>query len=188
MSPWWIAALALLLVLFGLYLSMTAGRLDRLHVRIATAELGLEAHLLRRSSIALELAGTGLLDPASSALLADAAHEARVAPESDSAARNRAESNLTWALMAVFPDDEVIDELDETQEGGDLVSELAASCARVALSRRFLNDGVRACRAVRRQRLARWFRLAGHTPWPESVELDDTVPPVLATHQGRALP
>lgn len=187
MSPWWIGAIALGLLLFGLYLSMTAGRLDRLHVRIATAELALEAHLLRRSAISLELAGTGLLDPASSALMADAAHQARVAPESDPAARVRAESNLTWALMAVFPDDEVVEELDETQEGAELVSELAASCARVALSRRFLNDGVRACRAVRRQRLARWFRLAGHTPWPETVELDDAVPPALVTHQGRSL-
>jgi hypothetical protein len=136
----------------------------------------------------LELASTGLLDPASSALLADAAHQARVAPESDLAARGRAESNLTWALLAVFPDDDLIEELDETQEGGDLVNELAAACARVALSRRFLNDGVRACRAVRRQRLARWCRLAGHTPWPEGVELDDSVPPGLATHQGRTLP
>ena len=52
----WILLIALLVVLFGLYLSMTAGRLDRLHQRIDTSALGLDALLLRRSAVALELA------------------------------------------------------------------------------------------------------------------------------------
>jgi hypothetical protein len=29
---------------------------------------------------------------------------------------------------------------------------------------------------VRRQRLVRLFRLAGHTPWPETWEMDDAMP------------
>jgi len=61
---WWLVLVVVVVGLFGLYLSMTAGRLDALHKRIDTAELSLDAHLLRRSSVALELATSGLLDPA----------------------------------------------------------------------------------------------------------------------------
>jgi hypothetical protein len=71
----------------------------------------------------------------------------------------------------------MIDDLDSGERA--LLAELAASCRRVELARRFLNDGVRACRQVRKQRMVRWFRLAGHTPWPQTVELDDTPPPAL---------
>ena len=38
------------------------------------------------------------------------------------------------------------------------------------------NDAVRAARELRRRRTVRWFHLAGRTPWPETVELLDTVP------------
>ena len=78
MSWWWVAGLAILAVAgIGLYLSSTAGRLDRLHRRIDTSRLSLDAHLLRRSSIALEVAASGVLDPASNMLIADAAHAAQ---------------------------------------------------------------------------------------------------------------
>jgi len=40
---------------------------------------------------------------------------------------------------------------------------------------------VRACRQLRRQRMVRLFRLAGHTPWPETWEMDDSVPEGLST-------
>ena len=64
--------------------------------------------------------------------------------------------------------------------GSELLAELAASAQRVQLSRRFLNDAVRACAQLRRQRLVTTFRLAGHTAWPYPVEFDDTVPSALA--------
>jgi hypothetical protein len=60
-----------------------------------------------------------------------------------------------------------------------MLDDLRGTCVRVQLSRRFHNDAVRACRQVRKQRLVRWFRLAGHTPWPDTVEMDDTPPPGL---------
>ncbi|HYK30083.1 MAG TPA: hypothetical protein VEV61_19145, partial [Streptosporangiaceae bacterium] len=55
---------------FGVYVSWRAGRLDRLHARVEGARFALDAALVRRSSIALELAASGLLDPATSVLLA----------------------------------------------------------------------------------------------------------------------
>ena len=39
----------------------------------------LDAQLVRRASVSLQLATSGLLDPATALLLADAAHEAREA-------------------------------------------------------------------------------------------------------------
>src|SRR5215472_6417171 len=96
------AVIAILVVaavaIVGVYVSWRAGRLDRLHARVDAARFALDAALVRRSSIALELASSGLLDPATSMLLAGAAHDAR----SPSDAREIQESDLTRALRAVF--------------------------------------------------------------------------------------
>ncbi len=177
MSGWWAVGIVVVigLVVFALYLSMTAGRLDHLHRRIDTSALALDSHLLRRSAVSQELAASGLLDPASSILLADAAHTARTSADQGIDQRAMAESNLTAALVAVI-DPEDAELVSESAEGASALQELEAACRRVQLSRRFHNDAVRACRQLRRQRMARVFRLAGHTPWPETWEMDDTMP------------
>jgi hypothetical protein len=165
----------LVVLLAGFYLSMTAGRLDHLHRRIDLARLALDAQLLRRSSVALELASSGLLDPAASLVMAEAAHEARTATDGSDVDRALAESDLTAALVAALdPDD--IEEVNAEPSGAQMLAELDAACSRVELSRRFLNDAVRACRQLRRQRMVRLFGLAGHTPWPDTWEMDDSVP------------
>ena len=181
MSAWWLAALVVMILgLFGLYLSMTAGRLDHLHKRIDTAVLALDAHLLRRSAVSTEIATSGLLDPASSMLLADAAHQARTSADAGVDERARSESALSSALCAVLtPEDAAF--VSAEPDGAAMLTELQAACRRVQLSRRFLNDAVRACRQLRGQRMARAFRLAGHTPLPESWELDDTMPEGLSS-------
>jgi hypothetical protein len=84
-------------------------------------------------------------------------------------------SDLTAALVAALVADEVEDLSDEP-DAAPLLTELEAACRRVQLSRRFLNDAVRACRQLRRQRTVRLFRLAGRTPWPQTWEMDDTLP------------
>ena len=56
----------------GVYVSWRAGRIDRLHTRVDMARAALDVTLLRRSSVALELATSGILDPATSLLLAAA--------------------------------------------------------------------------------------------------------------------
>src|SRR5258708_13693359 len=85
-------------ILVGVYVSWRAGRLDRLHARVEAARAALDAALVRRSSISVELAASGLLDPATSLLIAGAAHDARAAGEPD----ERAESDLTRALRAAL--------------------------------------------------------------------------------------
>jgi hypothetical protein len=64
-------------LLAGVYVSWRAGRIDRLHARVEMARTALDVTLLRRSSVAFELATSGLLDPATSLLLASAVHGTR---------------------------------------------------------------------------------------------------------------
>jgi hypothetical protein len=164
----------LLAAFFILYLGMTAGRIDRLHRRIDIAMISLDSHLLRRSGVTLELASSGFLDPASSVLISEAAHAARLSTDLSSTQRDRAESELTTALNAVLDTEEI--ELIQGEIGGqEILDECLAASRRVELSRRFLNDAVRACVQLRQQRSARWFHLAGHTPLPQTREIYDHV-------------
>jgi hypothetical protein len=166
----WIAAAVLLA---GIYLWLTANRLDRLQTRVEGSRSALDAQLVRRSSVALELATSRLLDPASSLLLAEAAHEARDAPADE---RELAESSLSRALRAALEEPGQLAEIEATPGGPELVKDLAAACRRVVMARRFHNDAVTATRNVRRKRLVRWFRLSGRAPLPSSFEMDDEPP------------
>lgn len=164
---------AALVVLVGVYLSWTANRLDRLHTRRDAAWAALDAQLVRRASVSLDLAASRLLDPAASILLDDAAHTAR---EAAADTRDLAETNLTRVLRDVFDDAKESLALKERPGAGALLVELDSSCRRVQLARRFYNDAVRVTWVLRRQRLVRWFRLAGHAPFPDTFEMDDEEP------------
>ncbi|MFC9340507.1 hypothetical protein ACFT0G_36090 [Streptomyces sp. NPDC057020] len=165
------------LIVIGVYLSWTAGRLDRLHSRIDAARAALDAQLLRRASVTQELATSGVLDPAASIVLYEAAHAARQAEEDH---REVAESELSQALRVVFGEPEQVELVREAPGGDEAAEELAASVRRVPMARRFHNDAVRAARALRRHRTVRWFRLAGHAPFPLAFEMDDEAPVALA--------
>ncbi|MFZ9988070.1 MAG: hypothetical protein ACO3ID_01010 [Candidatus Nanopelagicales bacterium] len=180
MSMWWWVFAGVLVVLVGLYLSMTAGRLDRLHRRIDTSRQALDTQLLQRSALCLEIASSSLFDPATAVVLADSAHAARASADGDVIVRGLAESDLTRVLVAAIPDPQDAEVLREESPDPGMLEDLRQACVRVQLSRRFHNDAVRACRQVRKQRLVRWLRLAGRTPWPVTVEMDDTPPPGLS--------
>ncbi|MFC7467096.1 hypothetical protein ACFQVA_04925 [Actinomadura keratinilytica] len=162
--------IAVALLAIGVYLSWTAGRLDRLHARIDAARAALDAQLLRRASVAQELATAGVLDPAASIVLYEAAHAAR---QADEEAREVAESELSQALRAVFGDVSQVDAVRQAPGGTETADELAAAVRRVPMARRFHNDAVRAARALRRHRTVRWLRLASHAPFPLAFEMDD---------------
>lgn len=97
----WVLAATLLGLVVTMYLSWTAGRVDRMHARVEAARATLDAQRHRRSGIALEIAVSGLLDPASAVLVADSAHRARAAAPGD---EELAENDLTRALGATFDD------------------------------------------------------------------------------------
>ena len=122
-----------------------------------------------------------MLDPAASIVLYEAAHAARQAEEEH---REVAESELSQALRAVFGEAAQVEAVREAPGGEEAATELAAAVRRVPMARRFHNDAVRAARALRRHRKVRWFRLAGHAPFPLAFEMDDEPPAALADRAG----
>ena len=167
--PWWFWLIVGFVVLAG-YVGATSNRLDRLHARLDATRAALDAQLLRRSAVTLEIAASSLLDPATSVLLASAAHQARASSGDD---RELGESELTGALRAAFTDPDLAATLAADPSGAELLHELDAAMTKVPLARRFHNDAVRATLAVRRHRVVRWLRLAGRVPPPRFFEMDD---------------
>ena len=168
-------AVAAVVVSAAGWATWTASRLDRLHHLVETAWAALDAQLVRRSAAALELASAGVLDPASSVLLADAAHRAHRAAEAE---RPAAESALSAALRAVLA------QPVGGPRAAELIAEVDAAGRRVVLARTLHNDAVGAARRVREKRLVRWFRLAGNAAMPAPFEIDD----VPAGHRQGAVP
>jgi hypothetical protein len=164
--------LLVVLALGALVVSWSASRLDHLHTRLERMDATLDAELLRRSGATLELATSGVLDPATALVLADAAHIARTVPRER---REEAESALTEALMVAFeaPDDPAVGQDDWV---ADMVADLAAGSRRVQTARRLYNGTVTVTRNRRRSRFVRVFHLAGRAPLPEAIEFDDRVP------------
>jgi hypothetical protein len=158
-------------VLVGVYVSWRAGRLDRLHARTEAARAALEAALLRRNCVAAELASSGLLDPATSVLLAEAAHDARAGTRQ----REQAESDLSRALRAAFGQPDFRASLSGAEGAAELLTELEAAAHQVFLARKFYNDAVAATNSARRRILVRVLHLAGRAPAPEFFEIDDSL-------------
>jgi hypothetical protein len=166
-------------LLVGVYVSWRAGRIDRLHARVRIARAALDVALLRRSSVALELASSGLLDPATSLLLAGAAHEARGSAWGDERdgerPRDLAESDLTRALRAAFSQPDFRSSLSGKDGADELLGEVEAASHQVFLARQFYNDAVSATQDARRRPLARLLRLAGNADMPQFFEIDDSL-------------
>ncbi len=177
-TTWWLLLSVAVVVVLGAWLYWTASRLDRMHHRIEVARVSLDTQLLRRSGSATELAGAEALDPPRSLLLVEAAHEARAAGP---AQMERAESDLSAVLRAVFPDPEEVRTLKADPLFGGLVQELADDCRKVELARRFHNDVVASARRLRSSRRVRWLRLTGRAAEVQPVDLDDVPPRPLVT-------
>lgn len=169
---WTYVVLVLFVVLvFGVYVSWRAGRLDRLHNRVEAARTALDLAMVRRSSSAYELASSGLLDPAASLLLASAVRRAK---EAEPAERDLAESDLTRALRATFDQPGFGPDLDGQDGAEELLAEVDASAHQVFIARKFYNDVAARTIYARRRPLARVFRLSGNAPQPEFFEIDDS--------------
>jgi len=180
--PWWFWVLVAVIVL-GAYIASTSNRLDRLHARLDATRAALDAQLLRRSAVTLEIAASGFLDPATSVLLAGAAHEARAVGAD---AREVDESELSAALRAAFDEPDAAATLAADMAGAELLEELEAAATKVPLGRRFYNDAVRANLALRKHRVVRWLHLAGRVPTPTFFEMDDEPPAHLVADRTAA--
>ena len=178
MSVTIVLIVGLLVVLAAVYVSWRAGRLDRLHIRLELAAEALDVALVRRAAVVLELAGSRLLDPATSLVLASAAHEARsTGPEE----REHAESDLSGALRAALDQERFREKLAESAGGRHLLEELDTAVVKVVYARRFYNNAVAVTRTAQRRWLTRTLRLAGRTEFPQFFEIDDEPPQSMAT-------
>lgn len=170
---WTIIVLVVLaVVLWSFYVSWRASRLDRLHNRVEAARASLDLTLVRRASVASELASSGQLDPATSLLLADAVRRARDVPQAE---RYLAESDLTRALRATLGDPGFRKELAAQDGTAELVAELEDAAQRVFIARKFYNDLAGRTIDARRRPLARTLRLYGGAPQPAFFDMDDEV-------------
>jgi hypothetical protein len=172
-----IVIIVAVVILLGVYISWRAGRLDRLHTRLEAARAALDATLVRRSSVALELASSGFLDPATSLLLAGAAHDARGGDQAGHHGRPRelAESDLSRALRAAFAQPDFRASLIGQDGADELLAELESAAHQVFLARKFYNGAVAVTREARRKPLVQVLRLAGGAELPEFFEIDDSL-------------
>lgn len=187
-----ISIVVVVLLAVAWYLSYSAARLDRLHAKVEGSMSALDAQLVRRAEATLELATGGVLDPATSLLLADAAtdslerqtHQPVTNDPLDGqtfAGRENVESNLSDVLAATLTP-EVVGALrqDPDSLGAEALERIEASALRVQLARRFHNDAVQEVTRVREKAVVRLFRLAGYAALPQPVDFDDDLPPTLA--------
>ncbi|TRZ56323.1 MAG: hypothetical protein D4S00_05035 [Streptomycetaceae bacterium] len=158
-------AIALILLLTLWYLSFLATRLDRLHHRVETSWANLDGLLQRRSAIALQIAHSDFIDPASSLLLTSAAYQARDAEMQD---RSTAEMALSGALRLLLIDGEIHGSVREQL----LLDDLTKLTAKIAIAIAIHTDAVSSTQAVRKKFAIRVFRLAGRAPLPITYEFE----------------
>jgi predicted RNase H-like HicB family nuclease len=143
------------------YLSFTATRLDRLHHRVETTWANLDAALQQRAGIALEIARSGVIDPASSVILSTAAHSALVAlPET----RSDAEEDLSEIITSMVNIEVLGSEL--RLKAVELTENLNEVRDRVKIAISFHVEAVNSTKLQRSRGLIKIFRLAGRAPDP----------------------
>ncbi len=170
---WFLVAFAV--AFLAVYVSWTAGRLDRLHARVDAGWAGLDAALARRAAAARAVAAHLPPGTPEAAALERAAAAALVGGP---VAREATENDLSAALRAALP-------LLPASAGGAARAELQAAARRVGLARSFHNSAVANARAQRGKRVPRLLRLAGHRAMPQHFDIDDTaVPQPTATRPG----
>jgi hypothetical protein len=163
-SPGAWALLLLAVVLLGVYVSWTAGRLDRLHARVDAAWAALDAALVRRAAAARAVVLH--LPPRAPQTLA-LERAAAAALLGGPVSREAVENELSAALRAALP-------LLPPDGSADVREELEAAATRVGLTRSFHNSAVTNARALRRKRVPRVLHLAGHRALPQHFDIDDT--------------
>jgi hypothetical protein len=150
-----VIAVVAVVVALASYLTWMAGRLDRLAIRVEAAASALDAQLVRRAAVAVELAGPEypILQAAARSALDEAA---------SGGDRSAIESELSRALR--------------TAPEVASVSEMAIAARKVMLARQFHNDAVRDLLALRSRWVVRLLHLYGRARPPAYVEFDADEP------------
>ena len=158
-------AILLIILVFLWYLSFSATRLDRLHHRVETSWATLDSLLQRRAAIALEVARSAIIDPATSLLLTASAYQARGADIED---RSSAESVLSGALGMMLAERESI--LAKSDQA--LLHELEQLTDKIKVAISIHVESVTRTQLIRSKLVFRLFRLAGTAPLPVTYEFE----------------
>ncbi|MFI6762209.1 hypothetical protein ACIBF5_24025 [Micromonospora sp. NPDC050417] len=151
---WWVVGGVVVIALVTIYLSWTAGRVDRLHLRVAAAARSLDAHLLRRAAAAAVLAEENYSVELYAA--------ARIALDAGPQEREAAENDLTRQLRAI------------PLTGDDpAVEAVVAASRRLGLARQVHTDLVRDALTARRRPVVRLLRMARKHERPTYFDVDD---------------
>jgi molybdopterin-biosynthesis enzyme MoeA-like protein len=121
-----------ILAVVGWWLWVAASRLDRLHRKVGASRAVVDTQLVRRATVAAELATSSLLDPVSSVLVGEAAWAALAAGGSDAETTPGLPPEL-WALLAADPRGPVSQSslAERISERGRIESELSATLREV---------------------------------------------------------
>ena len=157
---------ALVVILFGWYLSFSASRLDRLHHRVETSWEHLDALLQRRAALALEISHQTDLDPATDLILTQSAYVSREEAISN---RNDAERSLSQSLKF----------LRESADSGELsiflplLSELTTLTEKITLAVAIHLEAVNSVAKLRYRPIYRLFHLAGKAKLPKIYSFEE---------------
>ena len=174
-----VVAVVGVLVLAGSYVTWTAKRLDRLHTRLDAAALSLDTQLVRRAEAADALAvaagARGQIPPEATGRVRAAVETVRRAKAVD---RVPAENALGRTFGAVFGGPGTETPVRTEPALAAAVAELDEAMTTVGLARQFHATAVEDTLGLRRRRLVRLLRLAGHAPLPHELAIDDTPAPI----------
>jgi hypothetical protein len=154
----WVVGVVAVVVLIGTYVTWLAARLDRLHLRAASARRALDAQLVRRAAAAAVLAEQA--ETPQDELYA----AARTALDAPNGEREAAENDLTKRLR----------ELDGNEAKADpaLVEAVEAAGRRLALARQVDTDSVRDALILREHHIVGWLGLARKHSRPTYFDID----------------
>jgi hypothetical protein len=154
----YIVGIVVAVALLAAYVTWVAGRIDRLHARVAAAQSALDAQLVRRAAVAAQLAEGRHDQLGERAEAVRTAAKACLTAEPDQ--REAAENDLTRALRGLPLD-----------AGDPEVGDLVVASRRLGVARQVHNDAVRDTLALRRRRLPRALRLGARYPLPQYFDI-----------------
>jgi hypothetical protein len=161
---WWGLGVVAVAALLSAYLLWTAHRVERVHVRAASAERALDAHLVRRAAAAAVVA--------EHQDVAELYAAARLALDAEPGEREAAENDLTRALQSLPPQPAPLaDAATRT---------LIATSRRVVLARQVHTDLVRDALTARRRPLVRVLGMSRRYPQPSYFDIEEPALLVLA--------
>jgi hypothetical protein len=167
---WWVVGVVAVAAALSAYLGWTAHRVERVHLRAASAGRALDQHLLRRAAAAAVVA-----EQTDAAELYAAA---RLALDASPDQREVAENDLTRQLQAVPLTD------------ADVATRtLVATSRRVVLARQVHTDLVRDALTARRRPLVRLLRMARRYERPSYFDIVEPAlpePPVVVAPRAAA--